>query len=112
MLHAEEGNEFHARRALEHLHRALALAVDAGAVREQPHALALQEGEILLFEHIDAEHHGVDGGELAGGRRTPQRAIDRDGRHDRRSGRGARRWLARTAHHAHQRKKHQGQQLG
>ena len=56
VLRTEKFDEVHARGAGEDVGRPLAEAVDAGTVRHQAAAQALEAREAFGREHIDAEH--------------------------------------------------------
>ncbi len=64
MLGAEEGDELDAGRVAQDVDGADAVGVDAGGVGDEADALALELGEVVGLEDVDAE---LDGGGVEGG---------------------------------------------
>jgi hypothetical protein len=56
VLWTEKFNEFHARGAGEHVGRTLTVAVNAGPVRHEAAAQALEAAKAFGREDIDAKH--------------------------------------------------------
>ena len=54
----KQRGHFHAARD-HRVHIAMTVAIDTGVIGDQPHALALERREILLFEHIQTGEHRV-----------------------------------------------------